>query len=176
MANTVVSIFRNPDQARQAKDHLLASGFSDKRVDIKIASYKSESLDGEKEEYEVSILERITDFFKDLFGEDDEEINQYAHAGSKGTILTVRTDTSEEAENVAGILDSFGALDAAETAGSYFPENEIPPIRHKFLDDPLHDSLDIPISNQEIENDKRVSRLKSRIIARSLEKTTPFGR
>jgi predicted SnoaL-like aldol condensation-catalyzing enzyme len=166
MANTVISIFPNPDLAQQAKSHLLATGFTDQQIDIKIASYKSHDPLSESETEEAGIMEKITAFFKEMFGADDAEVSNYSEAGRRGCIVTVHTATSEDAEEVAAILDAFGAMDVGETSGSYFPENEGGTSRHQFLDDPLHESAD----NINTERKEQVSRLKSRIVARASDK------
>ena len=173
MANTVVSIFRDPEQAQQAQNHLLANGFADKQVDIKIASYKSDSQLPDNEVDNNDLIDKITAFFKDLFGNDDEEVTRYSEAGRKGTILTVHTATSEEAEKVADILDSYGAADVNETSGSYFPESDDLVKQHSFLDNPSNSSPENRYDERNIETDARVSRLKSRIVERSIEKNKP---
>jgi hypothetical protein len=170
MANTIVSIFPNADQARQAKEHLLTSGFSAAEVDLKIASYKSDDPVMASDDQHQNLLEKVTAFFKDLFGSDDQQVTQYAHAGSKGVIMTVHTDTSEDAEKVAGILDSFGALDTAETSGSFFPEDQVQSSQHQFLDNPAYLSSEGPVTGTDAGYIARAARLKSRIVARSVEK------
>jgi len=164
MANTVVSIFENVEQAQRAQDLLRASGYADNQVVVKTAAYKT---DAPAEEHEnTDVFDKIADFFKDLFGADDEEVVTYSEAGHKGTIITVHTADRDEAEKVAAILDGYGAVDVAENT-----EN-IRSVQHQFLDDPAN-----PVfakDSQDTSFPTRASRLKSRIVARSEIKNNPF--
>jgi len=169
--NTIVSIFAHVDQAQQARQELLATGFSDNQIDIKVASYKSDDHTLEKQDEDVDVIEKVTAFFRDLFGADDHDIARYAQAGRKGTIITVHTQTGDDAEKVAQILDSFGAQDVAETSGSYAGESDVSENPHPFLDYPVSRSGEHPVTGQQAGSTTRASRLRSRIVARSVEKT-----
>ena len=170
MANTVIAIFDQAEQAQQAQDHLLTQGFTEQQVNIKTASYKAEPEDEPEENtHETGLMDNITAFFKDLFGTDDKEVANYAMAGKHRTIVTVHTDSGEEAQQVADILDSFGAIDVNETSGSYFPENEKSPTQHQFWEAPTHNAGETH-SSEESEIQARVSGIKSRIIQRSVDK------
>ncbi len=164
MANTVVSIFRDAGQAEKARMNLIANGFAESQVSVKTASYKSDESVPDTGEDTLIVLEKITSFFRDLFGSDDAEVHQYAQAGQQGTIVTVHTDTSEEAETVAGILDFYGAEYATETSGSYSSEDVTLSGGHEFMDMPSHASRDhsAPL-------DPRTAQLKARIVARAVE-------
>ncbi|WP_221391530.1 hypothetical protein [Dyadobacter sp. NIV53] len=166
MANTVIAIFEEAEQAQTAQGHLLTHGFS--QVNIKTASYKSEASNAEEKEQDL--IDSITTFFRDLFGADHQDITHYAEAGRHRTIVTVHTDTSEEAEQVAGILDENGAIDVNETSGSYFPENDESTTQHQFLDDSVHNPAQNHSFEENSEDRTRVNRIKSRIIQRSIDK------
>lgn len=170
MANTVIAIFEQADEAQVAQSHLLTHGFLQSQVNIKTASYKSEVQNTEESEQEPDFMESITAFFKDLFGAEHKEVSHYAAAGRHRTIVTVHTDTSEEAEQVAQILDDNGAIDVHETSGSYFPENEKPSAQHQFSDDALHHSAQNSLSDETGAAHTRVSGIKSRIIQRAADK------
>ena len=170
MANTVIAIFEQADEAQLAQSQLLSYGVLQSQVNIKTASYKSESQDHAEEEHENDIMGSITAFFKDLFGTDHKDIAHYAAAGKHRTIVTVHTDTSEEAEQVAQILDDNGAIDVNETSGSYFPENEKPLAQHQFSDDALHNPVLNSLSDETSEAHTRASGIKSRIIQRAADK------
>ena len=169
MANTVIAIFEQADEAQTAQSHLLTHGILQSQVNIKTASYKSEVESPEESEQEHDIMESITDFFKGLFGTDHKEIPNYAAAGRHRTIVTVHTDSSEEAEQVAGILDDHGAIDVNETSGSYFPENEKSTTKHQFTDDSLHNPAQ-EHHDEVSEFHTRASRIRSRIVQRSADK------
>ena len=167
MANTVIAIFEQADEAQLAQSQLLSYGVLQSQVNIKTASYKSESQDHAEEEHEHDFMGSITAFFKDLFGNDHEDVHHYATAGRHRTIVTVHTETSEEAEQVARILDDNGAIDINETSGSYFPEHEKSSTQHQFADDSVHNPLQNQLTDENSEMNTRVSGIKSRIIQRA---------
>jgi uncharacterized protein (TIGR02271 family) len=115
MSNTVIGIFEYTSEAQEAKQYLLANGFSDGQVDLKVSGSinNTQTVDNE------DAGDKISNFFKGLFGDDDEEVNRYSEAGRKGTIVTVHAKTADEAEVAARVLDNYGAVDVNETAGSY---------------------------------------------------------
>lgn len=119
MSNTVVGIFEYTSEAQEAQKYLLANGFSDGQVDIKVSSTLSNTQVADHED----AGDKIGNFFKGLFGDDDEEVNRYSEAGRKGTIVTVHAKTADEAEVAARVLDNYGAVDVNETSGSYNPTN-----------------------------------------------------
>ena len=167
MANTVIAIFEQTDEAQLAQSQLLAYGILQSQVNIKTASYKSEDQEHPEDNHENDFMGSITAFFKDLFGNDHEDVHHYAAAGRHRTILTVHTETSEEAEQVARILDDNGAININETSGSYFPENEKSSTQHQFADDSVHNPLQNQLTDENSEMNTRASAIKSRIIQRS---------
>lgn len=166
MANTVVSIFENVEQAQRAQDLLRASGYADGQVIVKTAVYKTDAQVDESDNTDV--FDKIADFFKDLFGADDEEVATYSEAGHKGTIITVHTADRDEAEKVAAILDGYGAVDVDGNT-----EN-VRSVQHQFLDDPAHPVFSKDGQEQDGNFPTRASRLKSRIVARSEMKNNPL--
>ncbi|TLV01512.1 YsnF/AvaK domain-containing protein [Dyadobacter luticola] len=117
MANTVVGIFERESDAQEAQNFLLANGFADGDVDIKTATYKSDS---EVVEEEHDLGDRIGNFFSNLFDGDEDDTKRYSEAGKRNTIVTVHAVDREEAHTAARILDQFGALDVdADKTNSY---------------------------------------------------------
>jgi uncharacterized protein (TIGR02271 family) len=116
MSNTVVGIFEYTSEAQEAKKYLLDHGFSEAHVDIKISTTGNTAVESVKDE---DAGDRISNFFKGLFGDDEDEVNRYSEAGRRGTIVTVHAKTADEAETAARILDNYGAVDVNETSGSY---------------------------------------------------------
>jgi hypothetical protein len=171
MANTVIAIFQNAQQAQQAKDHLLAGGFSQSQVNIKTASYKDDTAEAGQEGEAPDLLDNITAFFKDLFAGEEKEASAYAVAAKNRTIVTVHTESSEDAEQVANILDTYGALDVNETPVSDAAPGQEPVTDHHFSDHPAqgttHASGSVPGSDTQA----RAAGIKSRIIQRSVDKT-----
>jgi len=170
MAKTVISIFELADQALEARNHLLSHGFLETQVSIKTASYTDGDSEAEESDPKPDLLDHITSFFKDLFGADHEEISKYAAVGKNRTIVTVHTDTNQDAEQVAEILDHYGALNVNETAGSFFPQNNEKISHAHSMDHPDGSSSASTISDKYDENRTRASVIKSRIIERSVAK------
>ncbi|MCE6991902.1 hypothetical protein [Dyadobacter sp. CY323] len=168
MSNTVVGIFENEGDARDAQQYLLESGFSDEDVDIKTAKYKSEDGELPVDHSDDGVFERIGNFFKDLFGGDEEEAERYSEAGRRGTIVTVHSIDPDQAELASKILDNHGAVDVNENFRNYTSEQS-------YSDSPRTDRLDLdeqPVIDEEgrAESELRAERLRSRIVARSVEK------
>ena len=117
MSNTVVGIFEYTSEAQAAKEYLLNNGFADENVDIQVqTSGDVTSTSGDV--YKEDSGDRVSNFFKNLFGDDDDEVaSNYTNAARKGTTLTVHARTADEAEAAARILDNYGAVDVDEYAG-----------------------------------------------------------
>jgi len=112
MSNTVVGIFEYESDGQRAQNYLLSKGFADGDVDIKTASYTSDSTTTEDRDSDFG--DRVGNFFKNLFDDDEEESRRYSEAGRRGTIVTVHARSLEEAEVAAAILDQYGAIDVNE--------------------------------------------------------------
>jgi uncharacterized protein (TIGR02271 family) len=62
----------------------------------------------------------ISKFFRNLFGDDDDEVKTYSGVANRsGSIVTVHAQSSDEAERAADILDDYGAVDVNERASQY---------------------------------------------------------
>ncbi|CCH53484.1 hypothetical protein BN8_02582 [Fibrisoma limi BUZ 3] len=65
----------------------------------------------------------IGGFFRSLFGGDDDDeyttSRRYTDVANRGTVVSVYTQTSDEAEQAADILDDAGAVDVNERASQY---------------------------------------------------------
>ncbi|WP_138484518.1 YsnF/AvaK domain-containing protein [Dyadobacter bucti] len=200
MANTVVGIFENTNDAQEAQSYLLANGFSASDVDITTSSYNSDATVSTVNKDDEDFGDRIGNFFKDLFDGDEDETRRYSEAGRRGTIVTVHAADAELAETAADILDQYGAVDVNETAGSYsasqglgssvtdatvgtYNDTSIDPYTNKaididsdqsFVSDAQTDSL--PVIKEELQVGKREVetggvRLKSRIIERPVQES-----
>lgn len=126
MSKTVVGIFESERDAQNAQNYLLANGFGDGNVDIKTASYKTESSES-TDDADEGVFDRIANFFKDLFDGDEQETERFSEAGKRGTIVTVHATSAEEADMAARILDNYGAVDldttrVGDTTGSQYED------------------------------------------------------
>ena len=121
MASTVVGFFDTNDEAQNAVEQLIDKGFD--RSDIDVSDSNNAALPTSDTDNDNDGKEKesgVTRFFKNLFGSDDDEADRYSNVGSKmGAIVTVHTDTTEEAEKAADILDDYGAVDVDAKATEY---------------------------------------------------------
>jgi len=119
MSQTVIGIFNSSSEAQHAVEQLVASGFSRDNVDVSSGSMTgsassstnlsgTSSLSSDTGNDAVSGIGR---FFKNLFGSDDDESDRYTRAGERGSVVTVHAKSTEEAQRVATLLDSYGAVD-----------------------------------------------------------------
>ncbi|MCF2447088.1 hypothetical protein L0657_24250 [Dyadobacter sp. CY345] len=172
MANTVVAIFDSKNSAEQAEQYLISAGYSPSQIEMKIASYKNDAPFPVSEQEDAAILDKITAFFKDLFGADHEEVSRYAHASKAGVILTVHTETHNEAEKVSEMLDAYGAEDATEHSEAH-AGGEVINRQHSVSDH--GENFASQAGENQLNNAyrTRASSIKSRIVERNLDKQRP---
>ncbi len=113
MAKAVIGIFDSSAEAREAVRNLESRGITSDHVDIREQMGET----GTEEKHE-GIGESISHFFSNLFGNDDDAKN-YSEVANRGCTVTVYTDSNEEAEDVADILDDCGAIDVDERITQY---------------------------------------------------------
>ena len=121
MAQTVIGIFKNSTEAQNAKEHLLQKGYKEAMVDLSTQTGNTISGGGNIGGDE-DLGDKIGRFFNNLFGNENEG-SKYAKAATRGTVVTVHAQTTEEAELAANILDDYGAVDVDEYAAAYTPGN-----------------------------------------------------
>ena len=143
MAQTVIGFFDDQQEAQRAAERLQSAGIGRDRVDVSRggAGHSSTSshdlnrvsgsdrddnsirrtsdertVDGEGRNTNV-----FTDFFNNLFGNDDNDnADRYSRvAQNSKSIVTVHAQSKEEAERAADILDDCGAVDVDERAARY---------------------------------------------------------
>jgi uncharacterized protein (TIGR02271 family) len=124
MAQTVIGIFESSSKAQEAVQELIDAGITRDRIDVSSgnntnssysstdSTYSSTSV-GHEDEHESG----ISRFFKNLFGDDDDDADKYTRVASRAqSIITVHAQSSDEAETIADILDDNGAVDVDEHA------------------------------------------------------------
>lgn len=161
MSQTVVGIFNDVTEAQNAVDQLLNSGFTQADVDMTTGRNSDAYSTDEHDEHESGIAR----FFKNLFGDDDEEKTRYTRVGANRSIVTVHTDTDEESERAARLLDEYGAIDVDENYNEYTGSLNA-------VDDTQ--SMKIPVIEENLKVGKREVetggvRLRSRIIKKPVE-------
>src|SRR5688500_14523354 len=109
-SKTVVGLFENESDAQTAVQELSGAGISRDMIDISKGS--KESFESNSDQGEENGVFR---FFKNLFGNDNDEADRYSTMNRKGySIVTVHAQTSDQAENAADILDEYGAVNVDE--------------------------------------------------------------
>lgn len=185
MKQTVVGLFDKSSDAQKAVEQLLNSGFSNDSVDISAGALNSgtnttSSLSSDDNESGVS------KFFKNLFGNSDAD--KYTKVASRSnSIVTVITQSDDEAERAADILDENGAVNVDEKANEYGYEQtqgitgtsdnyttSSNPGSYTFNSDSENVNKSIPIIEENLEVGKRTIqtggvRLRSRIVERPVE-------
>jgi len=120
---TVVGLFNKSSDAQDAVQRLLSNGFTNSNVDVSLGSYQNTGssntdfrLDNDRDEHESGVAR----FFKNLFGDDDNDADKYSRAASRGrSIVTVHAMSKDDAERAADILDDAGAIDVDKDADDY---------------------------------------------------------
>jgi uncharacterized protein (TIGR02271 family) len=122
MAKTVVGFFESIDEAQNVKQQLGNSGYG--AQDITVVANDSNgygntagSTQG-RAASDTGIGEKIGNFFRSLTGGDSDEARYYAEGVKKGGALLAVTVPDERADQVAYVLDSYGAKDVDEQGGT----------------------------------------------------------
>lgn len=113
MSHTVVGVFDTSNEAQTALQKLVSTGIARESIDIKP---RTATDDGDEDE---GFGESISNFFSNLFGNDERTERYSNYARTTGAIVTVHARTAQEAEHAATILDEHGAVDLDErTSGA----------------------------------------------------------
>jgi stress response protein YsnF len=122
MAQTVIGMFDDAFQAKQAVQQLTSKGFSSDSIDItKSAVNNATQHESDSEE------SGITQFFKSLFTNKEETDKYVRIAKMSQSLVTVHAKTVDEAKEAAFILDNCGAVNVDEraTASAYLESEHI---------------------------------------------------
>lgn len=112
MALTVIGVFDNATEAQRAVDALVSSTFS--RNDVDLSTQTGHLTSGQSADTPAGTSDTgsgTSNFFRSLFGGDDDEADRYAQVADRGSVVTVHAQTDEDAERAADILDDNGAVD-----------------------------------------------------------------
>jgi uncharacterized protein (TIGR02271 family) len=130
MSHTLAAVFDNRADAEKARDELVSSGI--RTDDIRISTSASSTADASSSgsisntsstssstsssaSGEQSIGDSIKNFFGNMFGDDDDDRQVYGEAVNRGNVvLTVTTDTQDDVERAADIVERFGPIDIDE--------------------------------------------------------------
>lgn len=185
MAQTVIGFFDSYSEAQNAVEQLAMAGISRDRIDLSSgragtgnASYGSDSSSYGSDSSSRSDDNEsgITRFFKNLFGNDDDDnVSRYSQVGhNSDAIVTVHAQNDSEASRAADLLDSYGAVDVDERAASYGLTSGNRSTSSDRLSDSDERSTSIPIIREDLEVGKREVetggvRVRSRIVERPVE-------
>jgi len=76
--------------------------------------------DYDERDNDESFGDKVSRFFRNLFGTDDDQVKRYSHVANKtGCLVTVYAQSRDEAERAADILDEYGAINVDESAREY---------------------------------------------------------
>ena len=125
MQHTLIAVFDNHNDATNAMNELLSSGFS--REDVRLSHGNEDpsiaasgttttTADTTDAGTEPGIGASIKNFFSDIFGTDNNEHHaKYSTAIERGNhVLTVNTDSEPEVERAADIVERYGPVDIDE--------------------------------------------------------------
>lgn len=177
MRQTVVGIFDDSNAARNAVQRLTDSGFLLDDIDISSQEdMRTDSSDMSRtDRSDEGFGEKVSRFFRNLF-DDEEDAERYSSIARSGSIVSVFTNTREDAERAAEILDEYGAINVDERANARLSagaEGSADRIRTDVEETP---NRSIPIIEEDLQVGKREverggMRLRSRIIDRPVEET-----
>ena len=114
MTETVVGVFNSSEEARRARQELIANGFDE--ADLSLQSHPADSSGGtlvsDQPENHEGFMASVRDFFSDLFGDaDSTDAGHYAEAVRRGrAVLTVQARDGAAAQQAQSALASAGAV------------------------------------------------------------------
>jgi hypothetical protein len=154
MSQTVIGIFVSPKAAGEAIENLISQGFDKEDISVMQNGPTDESNSPiEREGSE----DGITHFFKSLFNNDDSREEDYAEIAKNGTTVTIYTQSDDQSEIAANILDDFGAVHIEEKASEQRSNLAVEPDKDiSILPDMDADSTaarKLPNYNEDIEMD-----------------------
>jgi len=118
MAQTVVGFFDDAADAQRAVEQLVSNGFDRSQIDISSGTGSGTASTSGHHDHDHE--NGITRFFKNLFGDNDEDADRYSRVGMRSnSIVTVHAQSSDEAERAADLLDDYGAINVNERASQY---------------------------------------------------------
>ncbi|HVF80512.1 MAG TPA: YsnF/AvaK domain-containing protein [Flavisolibacter sp.] len=116
MAQTVIGLFESDSDAQRAAQRLEEIGIGRNMVDVARGTGTQSDVGSNREESEGGVAR----FFKNLFGDNDDDAQRYSRVSSSGTsIVTVHAQSAEQAQRASELLDECGAIDVDERDASY---------------------------------------------------------
>jgi len=119
MAKTVVGLFNSITEAQKVKDELVNKGYAAQDITVVANDATGQvkaagSAQGTAGSAETGIGEKISSFFRSLVGGEPDDERYYVDEVKGGGALLAVTVPDERADQVADVLDRYGAEDVAE--------------------------------------------------------------
>ena len=183
MTHTVVGLFDDREEAREAMEELLENGFTQEEIDV--SNRRSADIDSDADldssaDAETGIGDKISNFFSSLFGDDDATTRNYTYAANEAdSILTVHTDSIDRAEQAREIMDDAGAVDVEQRGAQYAGRYSAADTRSAddgYDDDDMTTEATLPVVEERLDVGKQEverggARIHSRIVERPVEET-----
>ncbi|MDQ3633377.1 MAG: YsnF/AvaK domain-containing protein [Aridibacter sp.] len=181
MTHTVVGIFDDISDARQAMEQLVKGGFIKEDVDIsqgKVSEATANAVTDDNDTVgDTDAGDSISNFFRHLFGKDDARSTQYAEIARQANgILTVQADSKERAEKAAEIMDNNNAIDIENRSAQYRNTARANVDTDRKRTDVDSNTETIPVIEEQLNVGKRTVetggvRVRSQIIEKPVEET-----
>lgn len=181
MTHTVVGIFDDISDARQAMEQLVKGGFIKEDVDIsqgKVSEATANAVTDDNDTVrDTDAGDSISNFFRYLFGNDDARSTQYAEIARQANgILTVQADSKERAEKAAEIMDNNNAIDIENRSAQYRNTARANVDTDRKRTDVDSNTETIPVIEEQLNVGKRTIetggvRVRSQIVEKPVEET-----
>ena len=158
MNNTVIGVFDTNNQAQSAKRALENATFTN-------IDHQTFGERGRYDSRSASATDSVYAFFANLFDTDEETARGYAEVARRGSVVTVYTDTMEDAKKAAALLDEYGAIDFDERRTAYAgcENKELNADTIKVIEE------NIAVGKREVQTG--AATLRSRIVAKPVQET-----
>lgn len=114
MVQTVIGIFDTNQQAQATVEALVSANFRWDSINIAL----QEELKGRGDVTDEKSTQKssVASFFRKIFNNDAGEAQRYAAVAQQGAMVVIHTNTREEAEIAAALMDAGGAINVDERA------------------------------------------------------------
>ncbi|WP_138483837.1 hypothetical protein [Dyadobacter bucti] len=125
MSPTIIGIFETAEEALEAKEALVNSGFDINTIEV---GFHVDNQDrGPYTDGQVTDTGEHDNHLYLKFSGDDEYADRTGGTKRQGSLVTVHTSSPEDAARVADILGDYGALDVNEfSEGNQSDQNQKP--------------------------------------------------
>ncbi len=123
METTIIGVYDDPSSAQNARNELIASGFSRRNVQLNPDPDQSSATGTTAQtQQDSSINASIGNFFRSLFGVGDKSTlsHVYAEAVRRGsTVVTVEVISDEQRARAEEIVQRYGPVDMEQRSADW---------------------------------------------------------